>query len=498
MKQQSKHKTICACFCAILLSFMNSYAQGIELWGMTNSGGTYANGVIFSYNTSTNSYNTKFNFDGNNGAIPKGSLIQANDGMLYAMTFAGGTYSLGTLFQYNPTTSSYTKLIDFDGVTNGANPNGSLIQANDGNLYGMTSSGGANNVGVLFQYNPTTLNYTKLIDFDGATNGATPNGSLIQANDGKLYGATSVGGLNNLGVIFQFDINTTTYTKKYDFNGTNGGNCNGSLSEATDGTLYGVAFTGGLNNSGAIFQFDQSTSIYTEKYDYSSSGLLNASSASLQSANGKLYGICNGTFAVGGGGTPWNQNPPSIVGKLFSCTPSGATTTNEQTLNDVLFDASIMGASDGMMYGMSATNTGNNPTWLPNPAVLYKFDPTTQTYQTLMTFDPINGTGGIYGTVSNNLIELSSTVTSIKNSAHNANIISVYPNPFTTQTKIVFAEEQKNTTIKIVDVLGKEIKHLNVNTKEIIIDRDGLTEGVYFIQVISNNKTVANKKIIVQ
>ena len=69
----------------------------------------------------------------------------------------------------------------------GDSPSGSLIQASDGKLYGMTEIGGANALGVLFQYDPATAGYTKKIDFGVAAN---PFGSLVQATDGKLYGMT--------------------------------------------------------------------------------------------------------------------------------------------------------------------------------------------------------------------------------------------------------------------------------------------------------------------
>ena len=71
-------------------------------------------------------------------------------------------------------TSAYTKLIDFD-FSNGAYPYGSLIQASDGKLYGMTYGGGSNFEGVIFSYDPVASAYTQLKDFDG-TNGAYPFG----------------------------------------------------------------------------------------------------------------------------------------------------------------------------------------------------------------------------------------------------------------------------------------------------------------------------------
>ena len=47
-------------------------------------------------------------------------------------------------------------------------------------------------------------------------------GSLIQASDEKLYGMTSLGGSSDYGVAFSYDPVTSTYTKLSDFNGDNG------------------------------------------------------------------------------------------------------------------------------------------------------------------------------------------------------------------------------------------------------------------------------------
>ena len=88
------------------------------------------------------------------------------------------------------------------------------MQATDGKLYGMTSRGGSLGYGVIFSFDPSSATYTKLHDFD-STNGANPTGSLMQASDGKLYGLTRNGGptLTNpdygrrgdYGVIFSYD-----------------------------------------------------------------------------------------------------------------------------------------------------------------------------------------------------------------------------------------------------------------------------------------------------
>ena len=78
---------------------------------------------------------------------------------------------------------------------------------------------------VLFSpFDPSASIYTKLKDFDN-TNGGYPFGSLIQASNGKLYGMASAGGsidvggagVMGAGVIFSFDLTSSTYIKLKDF-----------------------------------------------------------------------------------------------------------------------------------------------------------------------------------------------------------------------------------------------------------------------------------------
>lgn len=295
-----------------------------KLYGLASAGGaSFSYGTIFQFDPTTNIYTKKINFNSTNGDGPKGSLIQANDGKLYGMTFYGGTNDLGVIFQYDPTTNILIKKVDFSS-TLGNSPAGSLIQATDGNIYGMTSVGGANNLGVLFQYNPITNTYSKKIDFAGTTNGSGPVGSLIQASDGKLYGMTKLGGTNNSGIIFQYDPITSIFNKKIDFTGTSGvaiGHMpTGSLMQAIDGKMYGV--TGGYP---VLFQYDFITNIYNYKTNLppTPEGYL------LQASNGNLYG----TSIYGGAngkGTIYQYNYTSNT--LTITTDFNTTTANFPTI----------------------------------------------------------------------------------------------------------------------------------------------------------------------
>ena len=136
------------------------------------------------------------------------------------MTLNGGNSGsgYGTIFKFdisNPLTSSPIILHTFTGGLDGAHPYGSLTPYNN-KLYGMTYSGGTNNVGIIFSIDPSQPfphDYTVLHNFDGSSGGANPRGSLTVGIDGKLYGMTLNGGnapsFGGQGIIFSFDDNLT-------------------------------------------------------------------------------------------------------------------------------------------------------------------------------------------------------------------------------------------------------------------------------------------------
>lgn len=144
------------------------YAMGL--------GDAYSGGAILSYDPQTNIGVVTYPFGNANARLPYGDLFFSSDGSLYGMTSEGGAYNQGVLFSFNTASNTITKLFDFNGV-DGAQPMGGLGE-DGGNLYGMTSAGGANNFGVAFSYRPSTQTFTKLWDFDGTDGGNSQFGSF--------------------------------------------------------------------------------------------------------------------------------------------------------------------------------------------------------------------------------------------------------------------------------------------------------------------------------
>jgi uncharacterized repeat protein (TIGR03803 family) len=115
----------------------------------------------------------------------------------------------GTVFEITPS-GALTALHSFN-VTDGSAPDAGLVQGTDGNFYGTTQMGGANNLGTIFQITSGGTLAT-LHSFNG-TDGNLPQGTLLQATNGNFYGTTTSGGTTNNGTVFSFSVGFSPFVK---------------------------------------------------------------------------------------------------------------------------------------------------------------------------------------------------------------------------------------------------------------------------------------------
>lgn len=273
----------------LLISF-SANAQ-TQLWSMTHQGGTYNMGTVFKMNLDGSGYSIVYNFDGNTGKTPTGSLFKAANGKLYGMASEGGTHGAGVLFTIDPTTSSYTVVANFDTIANGGFPYGSLIQgsgADSTKLFGMTWGGGASFGGIIFSFVIATHVLTDTYDFDGTT-GGYPYGDLMKVSSGLMYGMTWDGNVNGTGgVLFSYNPTTSAFLDLHDFDDNTGDYPYGSLVQAANGKLYGMTSYGGTNFNGVVFSFNPTGNVYTDIYDFVDG---NVPWGNLINVSNKLYGM---------------------------------------------------------------------------------------------------------------------------------------------------------------------------------------------------------------
>jgi uncharacterized repeat protein (TIGR03803 family) len=117
-----------------------------------------------------------------NGEVPN-SLIQSADGNFYGTTAFGGSESqaAGTVFKLTPD-GEITTIFTFTNDQNGANPS-SLVEGNDGSLYGLSILPKSNGTAV---FKLSKAGEIKIISSDFEQNAY----NLLLANDGNFYVCT--------------------------------------------------------------------------------------------------------------------------------------------------------------------------------------------------------------------------------------------------------------------------------------------------------------------
>lgn len=179
-----------------------------NFYGVTANGGASNFGTFYQL-TPTGVLTTLYNFTGSgDGATPSSLLVEGPDGDFYGASGSNGAVSAanggnGTIFMIAPA-GVLTTLHVFASATDGTNPTG-LFLASDGNLYGDTSFGGANSKGTIFRVTRTGT-FTTLYSFAATGDGASPQAALFQANDGNFYGTTSSGGTSQDGTVFKLAL----------------------------------------------------------------------------------------------------------------------------------------------------------------------------------------------------------------------------------------------------------------------------------------------------
>ncbi len=280
--------------------------------------------VVLTQRAQAQTYTVIHNFaGGQDGATPMAGLTADGAGNLYGTAADGGNSGgncnasgCGTVFRLSNRNSGWvlTPLYSFVGGEDGANPEANVVIGSDGSLFGSTYLGGGtcdgDGCGTIFNLRPPASackaalcpwNESVIHQFSGL-DGIGPVGAVVFDQAGNLYGATSSGGFNNGGTVFELLPLGGGWMNRVLYN-PYGYPTSGVIFDSA-GNLYGTAFIGG-NGQGSVYQLTPSGSgwLGNDIYDFSNGGDGGFPRAGLIfDQSGNLYGATS-TRGSGGGGT---------------------------------------------------------------------------------------------------------------------------------------------------------------------------------------------------
>jgi uncharacterized repeat protein (TIGR03803 family) len=295
-------------------------------------------------------------FNGANGSNPDASLTQGTDGNLYGTTSHGGTYGAGTVYKIT-LAGALTTLYDFS-KGDGAVPVDAPALGVDGNFYGTTFDGGTGKFcrfgcGTLFKISAGG-GLTTLHGF-GLTDGSNPAAGLVLGVDGSFYGTTVFGGAYDAGTVFKM-TSSGVLTTLYVFNGIDGNQPYAELVQGTDGSLYGTTYQGGASGYGTVFRVSPAGAM-TVLHSFNGADGANPFAGLIQGVDGGFYGTTN----YGGANGSCSAGGSVGCGTIYKITPDGTLTTlHSFDSTDGAVPGTLVQATDGNLYGTTVEGTPNS------------------------------------------------------------------------------------------------------------------------------------------
>ncbi|TXH05613.1 MAG: hypothetical protein E6R07_02050 [Nevskiaceae bacterium] len=297
----------------------------------------------------------QYAFTAADGSYPYAGLTQGRDGNLYGTTLSGGANNAGTVYRLAPGGTPTTLYSFGANNTDGASPYSALVQGSDGNFYGTNSANGANGKGTVFQITSSGA-LTTLHAFGAGSDGAEPSGTLVQGRDGSFYGTTQTGGAYGGGTLYKITP-SGVITTLYSFGGVanDAAGPYAGLVQGSDGNFYGTTPLGGANGEGTVFKLTPAGD-FTILYSFSAIAADRNADGALpyaglvQGGDGNLYGVTS----YGGA---------KNFGTVYRITTAGGFTTLYSfsgAADGAHPRAGLIDGGDGSFYGTASGGGANN------------------------------------------------------------------------------------------------------------------------------------------
>jgi uncharacterized repeat protein (TIGR03803 family) len=284
------------------------------------------------------------------GTNSQAALVKDASGDFFGTTITGGASNLGTVFEIVSGTGISKTIASFAGASNGSAPYGALIIDGSGNLFGTASAGGSAGDGTVFEIASGSGTITTLATFHGTTDGANPHGGLVEDGSGNLYGTATNGGASGAGTVFEVVSGSGTVTTLATFTGANGSNPYAAPIMDGSGNLFGTAQTGGGIGDGTVWEVANGSGTVTTLGTFNGTNGYYPFGGVVEDGSGNLYGAASGGGTSGFGTAYEVVHGSGTITTLANFGGGGGGSPN----SDVVRDAS------GNLYGTAIVGGANN------------------------------------------------------------------------------------------------------------------------------------------
>jgi uncharacterized repeat protein (TIGR03803 family) len=349
------------------------------------------------------------------GTWPVGLVIDSS-GNLFGTTQYGGTYNNGVVYKFAPKLGggwTQTVLHSFTGGADSSHPLQLVLDA-AGNIYGTTANYGPGNCppgcGTAFKLSPNSTggwDYSILYTFQSGD--GSPTGALVLDSSGNLYGPTA-NYTTNTGSVFKLTLSGATWTETilYTFSGGRGPTITG-LAFDNAANLYGTLTNNASATNGLVFELIPSGANWTEKDLYA---FLGGSTGGVPTGNllfhkGNLYGTtlqggstkcgCGVVFELHAGSNgQWSENVVyTLQGSGYPIFPTLSAFDPSGNLYGLTYEGGSGGCNwCGSVFQLTTNSSGS---WTERD--LWDFDGsvTDGDYPTALALGPA---GQLYGTTT--------------------------------------------------------------------------------------------------
>ena len=347
--------------------------------------------------------------------------------------------------------------------------------------------------------------------FDGTLQWASTYGSAMSTDGGEsvkqtddggyiITGSTTINGSYDVYLVKTASDGTLQWTQTF---GDSLMDMGYAVEQTNDGGFI-VSGTFGRSRAiglGTIYYGDiyliKTSSDGTLQWTKTFGDTLHAVGYNVQQTNDGGYLICgerNGAYLVKTssiGSLQWAKCYGNLLGA------NGKTAAQQTNDGGFIMTGTIINAGTGFdVYLIKTDSVGNSGC---NETI-----PTT-----IVGSGGIQNTGGVQGTGSsitstiatqtfNGGTETTLCLTTGENEITEKSLVSIFPNPFSSQTTLNIDKNLHNATLTVNNYFGQAVAQIkNINGRTITFDRGNLSSGLYFIRLTEDNKIIATEKVVI-